>query len=38
MTGLKFWRVILEFFAGISRKITNEARSLENAEKLRKVA
>jgi hypothetical protein len=33
-----FWRVILEFFAGISRKVTDEARSLEHAEKLRKVA
>jgi len=33
-----FWRVILEFFAGISRKVTDEARSLEHSEKLRKVA
>ena len=33
-----FWRVILEFFAGISRKVTDEARSLEHSEKLRQVA
>ena len=33
-----FWRVILEFFAGISRKVTDEARSLEHSEKLRRVA
>jgi hypothetical protein len=32
-----FWRVILEFFAGISRKVTDEARSLEQSE-LRKAA
>jgi len=33
-----FWRVILEFFAGISRKVTDEARSLEHSQNLRKVA
>jgi hypothetical protein len=33
-----FWRVILEFFAGISRKVTDRARSMERSEKLRKVA
>lgn len=33
-----FWRVILQFFAGISRKFTDEARSLEKAERLRRAA
>jgi hypothetical protein len=33
-----FWRVILEFFAGISRKVTDEARTLEKTENLRRVA
>ncbi|HEX7163910.1 MAG TPA: hypothetical protein VF223_22050 [Trebonia sp.] len=33
-----FWRVILEFFAGISRKVTDEARSLEHSQNLRRVA
>jgi hypothetical protein len=33
-----FWRVILEFFAGISRKFTDQARSLEMSEQLRRVA
>jgi hypothetical protein len=33
-----FWRVILEFFAGISRKFTDQARSLEKSEKLRRAA
>lgn len=33
-----FWRVILDFFAGISRKFTDEARTLEKSEKLRRVA
>lgn len=33
-----FWRVILEFFAGISRKFVDQARSLEKSEQLRRVA
>lgn len=33
-----FWRVVLEFFAGLSRKFTDQARSMEKAENLRRVA
>lgn len=33
-----FWKVILEFFAGISRKFTDEARTLEQSQNLRRVA
>jgi hypothetical protein len=33
-----FWKVILEFFAGISRKFTDEARTLEKSQNLRRVA
>ena len=33
-----FWRVILEFFAAISRKFVDQARSLEKTEQLRRVA
>jgi hypothetical protein len=33
-----FWRVILDFFAGMSRKFTDQARSLEKLEQLRRVA
>jgi hypothetical protein len=33
-----FWRVILEFFAGISRRFVDQARSLEKSEQLRRVA
>ena len=33
-----FWRVILQFFAEISRKFTDEARTLEKVEKLRRAA
>ncbi len=33
-----FWRVVLEFFAGFSRKLVDEARSLEKSEQLRRVA
>jgi hypothetical protein len=33
-----FWRVILEFFAGISRRFVDQARSLEKSEHLRRVA
>ncbi len=33
-----FWRVILEFFAGISRKFTDEAQTIEKTENLRRVA
>jgi len=33
-----FWRVILQFFAGISRKFTDEARTLERDKNLRRVA
>ena len=33
-----FWRVVLEFFAGLSRKFTDQARSMEKTENLRRVA
>ena len=33
-----FWREILAFFAGLSRKFTDEAETLEKAEHLRRVA
>lgn len=33
-----FLRVILEYFAGITRKFTDQARSLEKSENLRRVA
>jgi hypothetical protein len=33
-----FCRVILEFFAGLSRKYTDQARSMEKSENLRRVA
>lgn len=33
-----FWRVILDFFAGISRKMTDEARTLEKSERLHRAA
>jgi len=33
-----FWKVVLEFFAGVSRKFTDQARSMEKTEKLRRVA
>ncbi len=33
-----FWKAILEFFAGISRKFTDEARTLEREQNLRRVA
>ncbi|WP_037570357.1 hypothetical protein [Phaeacidiphilus oryzae] len=33
-----FWRVILDFFYGISRKFTDEAASLEKSQQLRRVA
>ncbi len=33
-----FWRVILEFFADISRKFTDEAQTIEKTENLRRVA
>jgi hypothetical protein len=33
-----FWRVILEFFAGVSRKFTDEARTMEKEQNLRRVA
>ncbi len=33
-----FWKAILEFFAGISRKFTDEARTLEQEQNLRRVA
>ncbi len=33
-----FWRIILELFAGLSRKFTDQARSMEKTEKLRRVA
>lgn len=33
-----FWREILSFFAGLSRKFTDQAVSIEHTEKLRRVA
>ena len=33
-----FWRTVVEFFAGLSRKYTDQARSMEKAENLRRVA
>ena len=33
-----FWRVVLEFFSGLSRKFTDQARSMEKSENLRRVA
>lgn len=33
-----FWKVILEFFAGISRKFTDQARTMEKTENLRRAA
>ena len=33
-----FWRVVLEFFVGMSRKITDQARTMEKSENLRRVA
>lgn len=33
-----FWRIVLEFFAGLSRKFTDQARSMEKTENLRRVA
>lgn len=33
-----FWRGILEFFASLSRKSTDEARTMEKKENLRRVA
>jgi hypothetical protein len=33
-----FWRVILEFFAGFSRKLLDQARTLERSEPLRRAA
>lgn len=33
-----FWKVILEFFAGMSRKFTDQARTMEKSENLRRVA
>ena len=33
-----FWKIILEFFAGISRKFTDQARTMEKSEHLHRVA
>ena len=33
-----FWRVVLQFFAGMSRKFGDQARTLEKTENLRRVA
>ncbi|MEK8170109.1 hypothetical protein NKH77_11165 [Streptomyces sp. M19] len=33
-----FWREVLHFFAGLSRKLTDEAETIERAEQLRRVA
>jgi hypothetical protein len=33
-----FWRIVLDFFAGFSRKLVDQARSLEKSEQLRRVA
>jgi hypothetical protein len=33
-----FWQQILGFFAGLTRKVGDEAASLETAEQLRRVA
>lgn len=33
-----FWRPVLGFFAGLSRKLTDEARTIERDEHLRRVA
>lgn len=33
-----FWQEILGFFAGLSRKLSDEAASLEKSEQLRRVA
>lgn len=33
-----FWRIVLEFFAGVSRKFTDEARTIERKENLRRAA
>lgn len=33
-----FWRIVLEFFVGVSRKVTDEARTIERKENLRRAA
>jgi hypothetical protein len=33
-----FWRVLLGYFHGLSRKLTDEARTMEKTEHLRRVA
>lgn len=33
-----FWREVLHFFAGLARKFTDEAKTLEKTEQLRRVA
>ncbi|KOU36253.1 hypothetical protein [Streptomyces sp. WM6378] len=33
-----FWREVLHFFAGLSRKLTDEAKTLEKAQQLRRAA
>lgn len=33
-----FWRTLLGFFGGVSRKFTDQARTMEKAEHLRRVA
>ncbi|MFI7317032.1 hypothetical protein [Streptomyces venezuelae] len=33
-----FWREVLYFFAGVARKFTDEAKTIEKTEQLRRVA
>ncbi|MBC9713885.1 hypothetical protein H9Y04_15045 [Streptomyces sp. TRM66268-LWL] len=33
-----FWREVLQFFAGMARKFTDEAKTIEMTEQLRRVA
>ncbi|WP_338702878.1 hypothetical protein V2W30_36470 [Streptomyces sp. Q6] len=33
-----FWRELLHFFAGLARKLTDEAASMEKSQQLRRVA
>ncbi|MER5301236.1 hypothetical protein ABT039_17425 [Streptomyces lasiicapitis] len=33
-----FWTVVLRFFAGLARKFTDEAKTIEKTRQLRRVA
>ena len=33
-----FWRIVLAFFVGVSRKVTDEARTIERKENPRRAA